>query len=725
MAWHIALPSCGMFIGTGVYPMSKDYLLSALYAHPTWTPEDYHPLDMIERVLADNQGNLIQLWGQPRGYAPWVYAEWFYALDEIGLTIPPPDWEHGKNLRPQDSLELQRHADRNGAGIVRFIRAAAEKGLYTVLLYVEARPEWARLFHEAGHGYYLGYDFGERFTFRLENALAKNRGEGVISLQSLADDFVRRVREHVEERKANGWGPIMATSLNFYVDYEILAGTDIPVLEDFAFSHLNMASALSRGLYRQFDLPLWGSHLAHEHYSWIPIRHPHKFELLRAALFQKYLAGCKMVINESGQWFVEATLCEDSPKFEAPELPLTPGEVSWGGDRPIRFGPYIEAARHHYPRIGYSSEVCRTYRKVISDFYDFVLRHGTPKGQPETPLALAKGNLDFCGHRYSPNAAIGGLYDLAEQDPRWFEGAPERGWEIAKRVFYPLPPILEPHPNRFLSGTPFGPVDVVSFADDRISSDFLKRQYRALLFCGWNTASPWQYDILLDYVFSGGILFISIPHLSMDTTRNYGAFGVADLVHRGDFSALCGVRVKGRGIRYYWATAIKGRNDLGFRYPRRFGIMTTCLGDIEVTDSSAEPLVVEDEGGYPLLLRRRCGQGEVYFLNSWAYPGALDQDEGPGATTDSPGLIGFIYRHLAMKVRGTVWISDDGREPGNECRFIAFSYFPEDGSRCFQNVDFERSHRFYCHEGQVTRCVELLPGEFRLLNPSEGKDIRC
>ncbi len=714
----ITLPACGMFIGTGVYPCHADYLLCTLHAHQAWMGQTYKPLEMIDRVLADNQGNLIQFWGYARGYAPVTHAEWIYALDEIGIQVPEPDWEKGTYLRVKECREIQEHADRKGAGALRFIRAAAEKGLYTVLLYVDARPEWSRRFQESGDRY-LGYDFGERFTFRLDDAVTKGRKLEEITLTMLADDLIARVKDHVDERHASGWGNVMATSCNFYIDYEIAAGTDVPVVEDFAFSHLNVASALSRGLYRQHGLPLWGAHLAHEHYSWIPYASPHKFTLLKAALYQKYMAGCKMVINESGNWFVEATLAIDSPKFEFPRVPLKPKDVSWGGDKPPAFQPYMAEARKLYHKVDYTADSCRQYRREISDFYEFVKANGTPEGQPETTLALAKGNLDLCGHRYSPNAAIGGAFAMADRNPAWFEGAPERGWETVKKVFFPLEPVLGPHPNRFLSGTPFGQADIVSFVRDQVDPAFLSAQYKALLFSGWNTCSEKQYAILRQYVENGGILFIAIPHLSTNATRNYGAYGRDELVRGGDFSDLCGVRVKGRGKRFYWATAPDGTDELGFRFPRRFGIMSTCMGDIEITDPAAETLVVDDEEADPLLLRRRCGKGLVYFLNSWAYPGALDIDEGPGSTLDSPGLVGMIYRHIALKARGSVWITDDRETPGLACNHIGFSFFPQAGRICLHNIDLSRPHRFFLHQAGRTDAVELAPGEFSM-RQSEG-----
>jgi hypothetical protein len=712
--YPIVLPPCGMFIGSGVYPMSKDYLLGTLHAHQSWMPQSLSQKEMIDLILRDNQGNLAQVWGYARGYAPSTVAEWQYALDEIGIRIPEPDWEKGTYLKASECKELKEHPERNGAGVMRFIREAAKRDIYTLLIYVSAAPEWAGKFQDAGR-HYLGYDFGERYTFRLDEASTQGRKLESVTLKMLADDLMARVREHVDERHAAGWGNVWATSCNFYIDYEIASGTDVPLLEDFAFQHLNMASALSRGLTRQFDLPTWGSHMAHEHYSWIPNSSPYKYELLRAGMFQKYMAGCKVIINESGNWFVEASLCEDSPKFEFPRVPLGPKDVAWGGGKPMKFIPYIAEARKHFHKIDYGSANPRRYRKVISEFYDFVKANGTPEGQPETTVAIAKGNFDLCNHRYSPNAAIAGAFTLADKNPAWFEGAPERGWETVKKVFYPLPPVLGEHENAFLSGTPFGMVDVVSFVQDTVDAAFLNAHYKALLFAGWNTCSDRQYETLKTYVTNGGTLFISIPQLSTNTTRNYGDYGVNELVRGGDFSELCGVRVTGRGKRIYWATAPDNVSELGFKFPRRFGILLTCLGNLEITDPTMETLVVDDEEADPLLLRRRLGKGTVYFLNSWAYPGALDQDFGPGSNLRSPGLVGMIYRHIAKLNRGSVWMTDDGDEPGRECEFLNFSYFPDAGKICLYNVDFDKPHGAFLHYFGKTERVELGPAEFRIL----------
>ncbi|MCG3148628.1 MAG: hypothetical protein PCFJNLEI_02073 [Verrucomicrobiae bacterium] len=702
----IVLPACGLFLGTGIMNSVADYLVGSGRTHTIWCPQLFSPLELLDKILEDNQGNLVQYWGFSGGLSPITFAR-HHALEDVGLVPPAPDWQNGKFLTIADWVDPKKFADRFGAGVLKLVKVAAAKGIYTILLYTEANPEYSSQFQEAGGKYYLGYDFGERFTFRLDEKPQPD-------LKSLADDLVGRVRRHVDERHATGWGNVMATSSNFYIDYEIAGGADVPLTEDFAFRHLHMASALGRGLYRQYNLPIWGSHLAHEHYSWIPYASEHKFDLLRAAFYQKYMAGAKIIVNESGGWYLEAALVTDSPMFETPRVEL-------GGIQnrdPKLSAPFVAAARQTYDKINYHSPVARAYRKEISDFYDFVKAHGTPAGQPETTIAIAKGNYDLCSHEYYPNGAVGGMFPLAEKNPLWFYGAPERGWNIVKNVFYPRPPVLAPWLNWFLSGTPFGMVDIVSFARDHATADFLSR-YKALLFAGWNTASEKQYAELTRYVRDGGTLFISIPHLSTNTTRNYADYGVAELVHGGDFSELCGVRVKGRGDRFYWATAPDRSGELGFTHPRRFGILTTCMGNIEITDPTAETLVVDDEEMRPVLLRRRYGKGTVYFLNSWAYPGAMDVDEGPGATIGSPGLIGYIYRHIARHARGSVWITADQNtaEPASDC--IAYSFFPQDGTICLQNIDFKNSHRCWLHYLAKCAVIELAPGEFRRLNATQ------
>lgn len=706
MRKKIDLPECGMFFGTGIYNSSPGYLITTLYGHLTWTAESMLPDEMLDRVITENQGNLVQIWGKARGHSPYHLAKWQYDFDSIGIHIPEPDFENGENLTISEFPEFAAHPERNGAGLARATVEAVRRGLYVQMLYTEATPENAAAIASAGGDKYLGYNFGEIFTFRPDNIRT------VFTLADAAAELVARVREHVDSHHADGWKYVAATSANFYIDYEIAAGTDIPMIEDFAFRNLNFASALSRGLYRQHDLPLWGAHIAHEHYSWIDYGHPHKYDLLRASFQQKLMSGCKMIINESGGWFVEATKATDSPKHRFPyltEFGITSDLKNQYQEDGKKFTPFLHQAQAVFPLLDSSSEICHRYRREISDFYDYLKQYGTPSGQPESTIALVKGHLDLCSASYNPNQAIGGLFDMGDSNPAWLECAPERGWEIARETFFPLQEILAPSRNLHLSGAPFGMVDIVSMAMDKCDAEPLKKYYKALLYTGYNVMTAHQYEILLDYVKSGGILFIGLAHFFTDDSRSFGK----GLFNNGDLTELCGLRAKGRGKRIYWGIPVRGSRELEVSFPHRFGVLYTCVGDIEITGSSAEVLLVEDETAQPLLFRRKLGKGQVWFLNSWHYPGAFDVDDGAGSTVDSVGMVGYIYRAIASRCRGRVFITDDGVMPGAECRYITFSYFPDDGTVCLQNIDFENPRHFILHCDGKKQPTTLQGGEFR------------
>ena len=721
-AKKLPLPPCGIYIGSGIYPMAKDYLLCVMLGHQAWMQQSSHPLEMIDLIEKDNQGNLAQVWGVPRGYSPQVQAEWFYALDEIGIDVPPPDWKTGDHVYAVKEQVLKDHKDRFGAGLLRFMKEAKKRGIYTTFIYTNSEQKWIDRFKEVGK-YYLGYDFGERYACSFKSTMERTgKPAEAITLDDLADDLLARVREFVDARHKAGWGNVMATSGSFALDYEIEGGTDIPLTEDFPFPNQNFSSAYSRGLYHQYGLPAWGSHLAHEHYAWLPNKSPYRMRMLMTAFIQKYMGGAKIIINESGNWFVECTLAEDSPRHDFPAVPLAPKDAPWGGDPSQtvpKFVPYMEEARKLYHTLDYGSKICRSYRKIISDFYDFVKANGTPEGQPETTMAVIKGRHDFSSPMFVPTYAIAGAGPHADKNPCWFHGSPERGWDIVRKTFFPLHDVCGEYVNLQLSGTPYGTVDIVSFAQSDLDAKRLFKHYKALAFSGWNSATEKQYDVLVDYVKLGGRLFVAIPHLSKNVTRNYLNYGVDELVRGGDFSELCGVKVLGRGGQFYWSTAPRdGDGRLGFRFPRRFGINFVHRGKIEITDPKAEVLLVDDEQASPLLLSHKLGKGEVLFLNSWAYPGDWECDFGPGGRVGSTGLIGCVYRYLAMQTKGKVWISDPGADaPGRECDYIAYSYFPESGDICVQNVDFGKAHTFVLHAPSGEETIKLPAAVFRRIRP--------
>ncbi len=668
----IILPPNGVFIGSGIYghtnPCTCGGRCFSYWTAPTAPKHE----EIVKLCLEQNQGNLMQFWA------------------------------HGETL-------------------FKLMQEAKEAGLYSLPLYSDAPEEISRRFKELGE-FYLGFDFGESFTMGLyssnpsvDREMTKEEAQNA-SLQTAAEAFMKKVRDYVDKRHAAGWGLIMATSSNFYLDYEIAAGAEVPCTEDFPFGNLTTSSAMNRGLYRSFHLPVWGSHLAHEWYSFLPHKNPHKMDSLKTAMYLKYMTGAKIIINESGNWALQSSLCEDSPMHT---LPRITDRIS---DKiPQEKIPELQKdGEKLFVNIDYRSPVAAEYRRIISDFYNYTKENPAPAGQPEATIGIAKGNLDLSGGHPRYNGAIAGAYKIAENNPDWIPGAPENGFAILENVLFPRPKMFLPHKNLHFGATPYGQADIVSFVNDNITADYLINNYKVLIFSGWNTCSEKQYKVLTEYVKAGGKLCIGLAHLSTDRTRRHNTFDVCDLVNDGDLSELCGIKVKARGSRFYWATGPSRKaNDLGLVLARRFGIMAAPLGELEYTEApeNYEFLAVDDEDMRPVILRCRSGKGEVWLLNTFCYPGALNSNNGAGALDDERGLMDYLYEYAAMQGRGHAWITgDDFEKPGEDCKWIVFSYFPDAGKICFLNLDYDNPRKCVLHYFGTKKFITLQGGEFLQLD---------
>ncbi len=664
----IEMPENGVFVGSGVYPHNPGVLCGGR-CFSYWCSPDapkYH--EIVQRCLEDNQGNLLQFWAK------------------------------------DDALW-------------NMMQEAEKAGLYSVAFYANAPEETSKKFKTLGKSY-LGYDFGERFSMSFyKNSTNVDRDmtpeeAQKADLQTVADNFMKQVKDWVDFRHSADWGLVMATSANFYIDYEVAAGVEVPCTEDFPFGNLTAASALNRGLYRSFNLPIWGSHLAHEWYSYLPHKNPHKMESLKTAMYLKYMTGAKMIINESGNWACQSSLCEDSPMQTMPR----------GGDRlcdpvPAEAKPELmKQAEKLFVNIGYRSPVATEYRKIISDFYDYTKANPAPAGQPEATIGIAKGNLDLSGGAPAYNGAIASAYNISQYNPNWVPGAPEAGYKILENVLFPRPKMFLPNKNLHFGATPYGQADIVSFVNDNVTSEFLLKNYKVLIFSGWNTCSEKQYKVLTEYVRGGGKLCIALPHLSTDKTRRHDSFTMEDLVNGGDFSDLCGLKITGKGSRFYWATGPSRKpNEMGLVLARRLGIMAAPLAELEYTnpESDYEFLAVDDEDMRPVILRCKNGPGEVYFINTWCYPGTLNLNNGAGSFDDDRGLMDYLYEYVAKQGRGHAWITgEDFENPDEDCKWIIFSYFPDGGKICFLNLDYDNPRKCVLHYFGEKKFITLQPGEF-------------
>ena len=664
------LPPEGVYIGSGVYP-ANDGMLSGGFCFTYWCSNRPTPSNVVEMCAREQCGNCLQFWGGNLN-------DWGYLAKERGLYV----------------TALAGWVPK--AKIPSFVEGLGDR--------------------------WLGWDFGERYNF----ALGKDWGDSA-TLSRIADKYLKDVTDYCAEQRAKGWKWIMATSANFSLDWEVAGGVDIPCTEDFPFGDLTLSSSLGRGLYRQYGLPMWGSHLAHEWYSWLPHRNPHKMDTLRTAFRLKYMTGAKLIVNESGNWQLQSSLCEDSPMSY---MPITARKLS------TNFNPKTEegkanlakykspetmaAGKRRYAWIDDRSPVAQKYRRIICDFTKFCRENPCPKGQPEATWAFAKGNNDLGGNRYIAGECIAAAYDLAERNPNWMNGHPEQSWDLIRRVLTPMPRMLEPNKNIHFAATPFGQGDIVSFARDNVTAEHLLRNYKAIMFSGWNTCSEKQYKVLCDYVNGGGRLVIGLCHLSTEDARDYNHMTVEKLVNGGDFTELCGFRVKGKTCRKYWATGPSTEpNCLGFVARRRFGYMCLPLGDLEFVapKENFTDLAVDDEDGDPFILRCRRGKGEVFFMNWWGYPVTANMDVGCSSENVDIGMVGYLYRYVARISAGNVWISGpDFVNPDEDCDWVIYSYFPEGGKICLLNLDYDHERRFVLHWFGEKDFITLAPGEFRLMD---------
>ena len=600
--------------------------------------------------------------------------------------------------------------------LTNLIALTYKEGLAASVTQGQATPEQVKWIRE--NGVFTCYDLHETIT----PGLPEGAEDAADPLVRSADDYIRRMTKMIGDAHAAGWWPVTSSTASFDLDYRMLSGLDVPGIEFFPYPQTSLAMSLCRGMARQYGVPVWHAYLAHDWYSYLPHTNPHKMDSLMMMLRMQYMSGAKLVILESGNWWSQANLCPDSPQTYLPPVKAKAIGQWLEGDeakKAVTDDMLLEAKRK-FSWIDFRSPVVTKYRQVMSDFWDFVKQNPAPKGQPEAVIALAKGNLDVASHGTSESDTVVGAEKLVVKDHHWKVGAPEKSRQLANEIFYPKPANVKPNRNLFFSATPYGQVDVVSFAKDNITADFLVRNYKAVVFSGWNTCTPKQYRVLCDYVTRGGKLCLGLAHLSTNVRRNYDYFTQEELINGGDFSELCGLKVKGKGAPFWWATGPAGKpNALGLVAHRRYGIMGLPMADLEFTGKMEdyEVLSEDDEAVRPVIVRCKSGKGEVYFLNVWHYPFEANRDDGAGAVEGSKGLVGELYSCIGRTVRGNVWITGpDFVTPDEDCNWINYSYFPEAGRICLMNLDYDRERKCVMHWFGEKDFITLKPGEFRLMD---------
>jgi hypothetical protein len=410
-----------------------------------------------------------------------------------------------------------------------------------------------------------------------------------LDFQVMHDWMVRRFRAHGAALRARHGGLLAAIESSTQIRMSLEAGGDVPIFELVPSDPLR-GLASTRGAAVAYGKDLWGVHTAMGYYRaptdmWTP-------ERLRIAYDLFYAGGASY--------------------FSEPNLALR----NWGSCSAffnVRGSPDIRWAEQECRP--FDDPICVRSREVLSSFYRFTQFHQRPVGGPRVRLGYVLGNLDSWGGNREERLWMVDHPGFLATDAikTWhhvghvFDTEP---WYIGPRLYYwqadPAKPLRHSTP-------PCGQVDLVP---SEAPLEKL-RGYGTLVFLGWNTMTEELYENLIAFVEGGGTLFLSVPHLDTRTrTDQPHAF-----LNSGDVSQLCGARIVGPGMKakgMLFARQTTSRRHVmpqGTRY-----LEPAQLAQVEL--SGARTLAhARGKPQQPVLLEHRLGQGTVYLLTTWQYPG--------------------------------------------------------------------------------------------------------
>ena len=406
----------------------------------------------------------------------------------------------------------RRVFDRNGMSFMTIYGHDRRKDTEAFARNLGARYLWNNIGELAGY-LYQGPNEAKALGVKQDGS----------SLGDAKDAFVNFFMQRTVRSRKGDYDVLFSTSGSPLGCYELQGGMDFMCNELFAVGSANLAYATSeaRGAARKWKPECWGGWLAEEWQTFpVPYEAPQKYDLLKTALFQQYLMGTGLVVLESGAQSTQAQ-------------------------------KYTRNAENR--RQGYGDHAPVQYRRTVKEFFDWTKAHPRDKSGPQTHAAFVLGNNDGFVGMCHENFAVWAQHATAATNDAWKCASPEKTWEIAKDVAFPLlEDALEPYPNSWLAGTPYGQVDLVQIDDEARISDISR--YSALVYAGWNTMTPRIMKLLRGWVERGGELLIATPHFAVNDTRKLDSFSPSDFVDGGNLKSLVPFSLTGRekpGVREF------------------------------------------------------------------------------------------------------------------------------------------------------------------------------
>jgi hypothetical protein len=400
------------------------------------------------------------------------------------------------------------------------------------------------------------------------------------------ETYVKYLKQFVNyERNEIGASKLFNVESSMLFNYQAEAGIDVFCLEMFPGDPYLVFPAI-RGNARAFD-KAWGTHIAMGWYGGI------KFDELwlkrwKLSLYYSFLSGAEFIYPESGHYDYKKGRKDCVFEFDHPNM--------------------------------------KTSRKILREFWQFSKLHQRPANGPKTSLAIVFGNHEGSPGIWNPYAW--GQYENGE---KWEAGPAEKGWDLLDSVNKAENCFSENLMGQqsFSGKPPLGQFDILP-----VESEIDKfKQYKCLIFIGWNTMTEEIYDKLIEYVRSGGHLLMWLPQLNAENKRG----AEIKLFRNGDFSELFGVEIYGkekadvRGVKYLRESSL---DSCKFPYwgdirdPACVGKMTPAK--VKFSRKTAFPLCafseysrenIEEIKSKPVLIENQLGKGHAWLVTAFEYPG--------------------------------------------------------------------------------------------------------
>lgn len=316
------------------------------------------------------------------------------------------------------------------------------------------------------------------------------------------------------------------------------------------YSSLEPLVCFMRGFCKANDMKKFGVHHALQ-WSSTPLKDQKHYARYRLALYLSYMLGVTDINTEEGLWRMEEYF-----------------------NHPHRF-----------------KEECTEHLKQEQDFYHYIKTHSRT-GEFYTPFAFVSGKHD-------------GILMFGSNNMWGWDNTPqtcaEDSWRSLLKMVYPLSRpqnSLYRHdigdwkePLGYYTGTPDGNPDIIPIE----SENNVLKDYKLLIFAGYNMCENTEAEKLLAYVKQGGKVILTRAHLT--NTTDYEKIRNFDLTFENHaFSFL-------NGEAEFVADT---KNGIELPVCKSF---TDCDEVLEMTDSGA-----------PLVCKYKIGEGEVILFNTKVYP---------------------------------------------------------------------------------------------------------